>query len=386
MASHSTQSIFLLALAFSLVACGGAGGGGSTTPPPPQITVTIAPDTGSVLLGNTLAFTATVTNTSDTSVLWSVNGVAGGSPQTGTISPDGLFTGPADLPSGSSVQVTATSRADSSRSSTAVVAITSDVAVSLSPVSSSVELGSLQSFHATITSGGKPDPAVHWSLAGPACPNSCGAVDANGNYTAPGILPSSPTVTLTATSVADPSKQSSATLSITSHFTLQLAAPANLQPGVTAALVATLSPVPGSNPSAVLSWSLSGSGCSGSACGLLTVITTQSAGGGAIADTADYTAPSAPPQPNTVVITVTPQADASKKTQATISIQPGPSIVISPTTATLAANHRITLTVTENGASGSSLVWSVNGISGGNTIVGQICAVGSSPCQSITTS
>ncbi|HET6929905.1 MAG TPA: hypothetical protein VFI45_06260, partial [Candidatus Acidoferrum sp.] len=46
----------------------------------------------------------------------------------------------------------------------------------------------------------------------------------------------------------------------------------------------------------------------------------------------------------------------------------------------------ITLTVTENGASGSSLVWSVNGISGGNTIVGQICAVGSSPCQSITTS
>jgi len=380
----TAQSFLLFTFGLSLAACGGGGGGGSTTPPPPQITVAIAPNSGTVLLGNTLTFSATVTNTSDTSVSWSVNGISGGSPQVGTISPDGLYIAPADLPTGGKVQISATSRADSSKSSTAAVNISSDISVSLSPVSSSIELGALQSFRASITSSGKPDPAVRWSLSGPACPNNCGAVDANGNYTAPAILPSDPAVTLIATSVADPSKQNSAPLTITSRFTLQLAAPSSLQPGVTTALVATLSPAPGSNPDAVLSWSLSGSGCSGSACGILTVITTQSAGSGAIADTANYTAPPSPPQPNTIVITVTPQADPSKKTQAIIAIQPGLSLGLTPSTATLAANHRVTLTVTENGTTGAPLVWSVNGISGGNSTVGQLCVLASSPCQSIT--
>jgi hypothetical protein len=51
---------------------------------------------------------------------------------------------------------------------------------------------------------------------------------------------------LTATSAADPSRQSSANITITSNFTLQIAAPANLAPGVTSATVATMTPVPGS--------------------------------------------------------------------------------------------------------------------------------------------
>jgi hypothetical protein len=381
---RTARTIFLLALGASLAACASGPGGSSAPPPPPQISVTIAPNSGTVLLGNTFPFSVTVTNSSDTLVFWSVNGISGGSPQVGTISPDGLFTAPADLPPGGKVQVTATSHADSSKSSTAGVTVSSDIAVSLSPVSSSIELGALQSFRASIASSGKPDPAIRWSLSGPACPSNCGTVDANGNFTAPAILPSAPNVTLTATSVADPSKQNSTILTITSHFTLQLAAPSSLQPGVTAAIVATLTPVPGSNPNAVLSWSLSGSGCSGSACGILTLITTQSAGGGAIADTANYTAPAAPPQPNTIVITVTPQADPSKKTQATITIQAGPSLNLSPSTATLAANHRITLAVSENGTTGASLIWSVNGISGGNSTVGRLCIVASSPCQSIS--
>ncbi len=381
---HRTAwTIFLVALGVSLTACASSPGG-STTPPPPQITITIAPNSGTVLLGNTLSFSATVTNSSDSSVFWSVNGISGGSPQVGAISPEGLFTAPADLPPGGKVQVTATSHADSSKSSTAGITVSSDIAVSLSPFSSSVELGALQSFRASITSSGKPDPSIRWSLSGPACPNNCGAIDANGNYTAPAILPSAPSVTLTATSVADPSRQNSITVAIASHFTLQLAAPSSLQPGVTATIVATLTPTPGSNPNAGLSWSLSGSGCSGSACGILSVITTQSAGGGAIADTANYTAPATPPQPNTVVVTVTPQADPSKQAQATITIQTGPSISLLPATASLAANRRVTLTVTENGTTGSSLVWSVNGISGGNSTVGELCVVASSPCQNVT--
>jgi len=376
----------LLAMGAWTLSCGGGGAGSVTPPPPPppSIQVILTPKSGTVLLGETLAFTATVSNSTDTSVVWSVNGVSGGSPQGGSITADGVYTAPADLPQGGTVQVTATSHADSSKFATVGVTISSDVAVSISPGKASVELGAAQTFHAAISSNGKPDPTIRWSLSGSSCPGSCGNVDTNGNYAAPQVLPGNASVTLTATSAADPSKQNSANVLITSNFTLQLSAPATVQPGVTAALVATMTPVAGSNPSSSLSWSLSGAGCSGSSCGVLTVTTTQSAGGTAVADTANYTAPVTPPQPNTVTVTVTPQADPTKKQQANITIAQGASLSISPSIATLAGNHRITLAASLNGASSNILNWSVNGVSGGNATLGQICVVGSSPCQSLT--
>ena len=376
----------LLATGAWTLSCGGGGAGSVTPPPPPppSIQVTVTPNPGTVLLGETLAFTASVSNSTDTTVIWSVNGFTGGSPQAGTISADGVYTAPADLPQGGTVQVTATSHADSSKFATASVTISSDIIVTISPGTVNVELGAVQAFHASISSNGKPDPTIRWSLSGSACPNSCGSLDANGNYTAPQILPGNASVTLTATSVADPSKQNSASVLITSNFTLQLSAPATVQPSVTAALVATMTPVPGSNPSSVLSWSLSGTGCSGSACGILTVTTTQSAGGNSTANTANYTAPVTVPQPDTVTVTVTPQADPTKAQQANITIVLGASLSISPPTATLADNERITLTASLNGATNNGLSWSVNGVSGGNATLGQICVTGSSPCQSLT--
>lgn len=376
----------LLAMGAWTLSCGG-GGAGSVTPPsspPPSIQVIVTPNSGTVLLGETLAFTASVSNSTDTTVIWSVNGITGGSPQAGTISADGVYTAPADLPQGGTVQVIATSHADSSKFASVSVTVFSDISVSISPGTASVELGAAQAFHASISSNGKPDPAIRWSLSGSSCPNSCGSVDANGNYTAPQILPGNASVTLTATSAADPAKQNSANVLITSDFSMQLSAPATVQPGVTAALVATMTPVPGSNPSSSLSWSLSGTGCSGSACGILTVTTTQSAGGNSLADTANYTAPAAAPQPDTVTVTVTPQADPTKKAQANITIVQGAGLSISPATATLAGNQRITLTASLNGAANNGLAWSVNGVSGGNATLGQICVVGSNPCQSLT--
>ena len=373
----------LLAAGAWTLSCGGGGAGSVTPPPPPppSIQVVVTPNAGTVLLGETLAFSASVSNSADTSVIWSVNGITGGSPQAGTISADGVYTAPADLPQAGMVQVTATSHADSSKFATANVAISSDITVAISPGAVSVELGAAQAFRASVSSNGKPDPAIRWNLSGSSCPGSCGSVDVNGNYTAPQILPGNASVTLTATSAADPSKQNSANVLITSDFSMQLSAPATVQPGVTAGLVATMTLVPGSNPSSTLSWSLSGTGCSGSACGILTVTTTQSAGGITIADTANYTAPVTAPQPNTVTVSVTPQADPTKKAQANITIAQGAGLSISPPTATLAGNHRITLTASLNGAANNGLAWSVNGVSGGNATLGQICIVGSSPCQ-----
>src|SRR5690348_3976088 len=244
-------TLTVLSAGASLAGCGGGSTGAETNPPPPSpsIVVTVTPTTASALLGNSQAFSANVANTANTSVTWSVNGVPGGNISTGTISSAGLYTAPADLPSTTTVQVTATSQADATKSATAQLTIASDLTISVAPPNSSVELGSTQGFHAALTSAGHPDTSVRWSLSGPACPAACGAVDLNGNYTAPVILPSPANATLTAQSVADPSKQASAPILITSNFTLQVTAPQSVPAGGTASVVATITPVPGSNPS-----------------------------------------------------------------------------------------------------------------------------------------
>ncbi|HYL63931.1 MAG TPA: hypothetical protein VE077_15035 [Candidatus Methylomirabilis sp.] len=293
-----------------------------------------------------------------------------------------MFTAPPDLPSPAVVNVTATSQADSTKSATAQITITSDIALTLAPSSASVELGAAQAFHATVASAGHPDTSVRWNLGGATCPTGCGTVDSAGNYTAPAILPSPTSATLTAQSVADPSKQATAQITITSSFSLQVTAPANVPAGTAATVVATMTPVPGSAPSAVLSWALSGPACSGTSCGTLTVVTTQGTGGAVTSSTATYTAPAAPPNPNGVTVTVTPQADPTKKAQATMAVQAGVNVSVAPATATVAANHRITLTAQVFGTTNTALNWTVNGVTGGNSALGQICVVGSNPCQS----
>jgi len=360
---------------------------GSPPPPPPQITVSVTVSSTTVLLGNQLTFTATVQNTTNTAVTWSVNGTTGGTATLGTITASGVYTAPADLPSLASVQVTATSQADSTKSSTVTITITSDITLALTPSAASVELGATQAFQITVTSGGHPDTKVLWSVSGASCVSGCGTVDANGNYTAPRSLPSPASATITAQSVADPSKQVSAVVAITSTFTLQLTGPASVVPGGTGTLTATLAPVPNSNPNTGMTWTLSGPGCTGSACGTLSVGTPQTGAGGVVTVSTTYTAPTTAPNPATVTVTVTSVADATKTAQATIAIvASGVTVSISPTSATLAANHRVTLTVQVNGTSNGTVNWSVNGIAGGNTTLGQICVVASNPCQTVTSS
>lgn len=94
-----------------------------TITPPPQIVVLISPTNQTVNINATLQFTATVQNTSDTAVIWQVNGVTGGNSTAGTISTGGLFTAPAEVPTPATVTVTAVSHADPTRSGSTYVAI-----------------------------------------------------------------------------------------------------------------------------------------------------------------------------------------------------------------------------------------------------------------------
>jgi hypothetical protein len=378
----------LLLLAMSQSGCATVAPKNSQQPPPNQaVAITVSPSSSTLLLGNSATFTASVTNTTDTAVTWSVNGNAGGNSALGTINANGVYTAPADLPS-SAIKVTATSHADSTKSASAAITVQSDIVVALSSTSAAVELGAPRAFSATISSAAHPDPSVTWSLSGPACPLACGTVDASGDYTAPQILPPQPaSIVLTARSVADPSKQASAAITVTSNFQLQLTVPSAVAAAASATFVATLKPVPGSNPSTALSWNLSGAACTGISCGTLSVVTTQLAGGNSDVFSANYTAPPASPTPDSIVVTVIPQADASKAAQQTFTIQSGAgsgNLTVSPATATRAINHRVTLTAQFNGISNNGITWSVNGGPGGSATFGTICAVNSNPCQPLT--
>jgi hypothetical protein len=90
---------------------------------PPQVSVTISPTSASVRVGRTVTFTATVHNATNTSVSWSVNGIAGGNAIVGTISASGVYTAPASVPSPSTVTVKAVSVADTSKSASANVTV-----------------------------------------------------------------------------------------------------------------------------------------------------------------------------------------------------------------------------------------------------------------------
>jgi hypothetical protein len=99
------------------------------TPPPPVITVTISPASATVRPGQTHQFTATVTGSSNKSVTWRVNGIAGGNATLGTISAKGVFKAPAKAPSPDVVTVSAVAAADGKTNASATVTIAAGAAV-----------------------------------------------------------------------------------------------------------------------------------------------------------------------------------------------------------------------------------------------------------------
>jgi hypothetical protein len=167
------------------------------------VRVSVTPGTASVFSGITQQFNATVTNTSNTAVTWSVT--------KGKVSTSGLYTAPT-VTSTITVTVTATSVADSTKSDTATVSVEPSVGVSISPSSVSLESAGLQHFRATIT--GTNRLGVTWST-------TAGSVASDGTYTAPTVSVNT-NVKVTATSVADPLASASAQVTVTPPIALSL--------------------------------------------------------------------------------------------------------------------------------------------------------------------
>jgi hypothetical protein len=211
----SALALALMAIAgvLNLAACGGGSGGTVTVK-----ALTLSPTTANVPLGQTseLTLTVTFTNPSDaastTPVLtYLVNGVAGGSPETGTISAStndaqvAVYQAPTNAPGSNNnmVNITATtpvtpgSTTNTSivTSNTAVLSLTSGTGLTVSPSTVNVPAGGTAQFNAVFNGA---NTSVTWAVT-PSGSANVGTIAATGLYTAPPFPPLGGTVMITGT-------------------------------------------------------------------------------------------------------------------------------------------------------------------------------------------
>jgi hypothetical protein len=122
--SPATVTVHATSKAVPTAPAGSAAVTVTNPPPPPPVSISISPTSASVRVKTTKQFAATVTNTTNTSVTWKVNGVSGGNSAFGTINASGLYKAPNGLPSPSTFFVTAISAADTTKSASASVTVT----------------------------------------------------------------------------------------------------------------------------------------------------------------------------------------------------------------------------------------------------------------------
>ena len=113
------------------------------------VTVTLGPANSTIRCGATLSLAVKVANTTNTALVWLVNGQAGGSAAVGTISAAGVYTAPVLLPNPPAVTVTAVSMAEP----TAVASVTVNLQNGL-PVVTSVTPNPVNPGNVTITVNG----------------------------------------------------------------------------------------------------------------------------------------------------------------------------------------------------------------------------------------
>jgi hypothetical protein len=125
-------------------------------------------------------------------------------------------------------------------------------------------------------------------------------------------VPAPATVTIKATSVADGTKSASATITVTAA---PLPISVLVSPGSDSVQVSTTAnfsaSVQNDSQNKGVTWSLSGTGCSGATCGTLSNVTTTSV---------TYNAPASVPTPATVTLTATSVSDATKSGLAAITV------------------------------------------------------------------
>jgi uncharacterized protein YjdB len=308
---------------------------GTATITIPAVTVAISPSISSVTIGGTQQFTATVTNATKTGVTWSVSGA-------GTVDTSGLYSTPATLSTPATVTVSAASKADPSKTKSISFSIPA-VTIGISPTTPTVILGATQQFTAAV--GNAINTAVSWSVAG------AGSISASGLYAAPASRGTPASATVTAISVADPSKSISTTIAIPAVSVAVAPTTATLNGGDTQTFTATVTNA--TNKS--VTWSLSGAGMLGT--------------------DGKYTAPSIVSTQQTATITATSAADSTKSASAAVTLIPI-SVAVTPSPVSVPIHTTQQFTATITGTSNTLVTWSVSGTGCSGSDCGTISSTG----------
>lgn len=176
-------------------------------------------------LGGALHYSAAVTGTTNTRVIWTVNGVAGGDASVGTLTPDGVYTAPRTMPEQPTVILTARSVANSSVSQSMMVTLAAPAQTVVAPMAAAATAGAATgvtmigpttlNLGASVGYGAKfagtTNQTAIWSVS----PSTgAGSISLAGVYTPPTKVPSPNQVTIRAVSRQTPTISGSITVTL----------------------------------------------------------------------------------------------------------------------------------------------------------------------------
>jgi hypothetical protein len=273
------------------------------------------------------------------------------------------------LAASASIILTATSIADAAKSASTVINIVvapAPIIVNLSPQTQTLAVNQTQSFVAFVQNDTQ-NKGIAWTISGANCQsNSCGTISSatspsgtSVTYTAPPHVTNSATVTLTATSLADPKAFASATITVVHGAPQVTVAVSPAMQNVLVNRSQSFTAVVQNDPqSKGVTWTLSGAACAGALCGTLS--STSSASGVAII----YTAPSNAPNPPSVTLTATSVTDSKSSASASITILGIPSnlaVTISPLRGGLTVSQSLKFSATvQNDPSNLGVTWTAS--------------------------
>ena len=329
--------------------------------------MSLSPTAVTLLDGGKQQFSATVLNTPNKAVTWSVNGVVGGSASTGTVSAAGLYSAPAIIvPAGMTVTLKAVSQANPSKVKKATITL-KGIIVTIAPSAVSLGGGGTQQFTANLQNA--PIPGLTWQVNGFTGGTSrVGTITQTGLYTAPAVVSAATSVRVIAFSPVDPHNRTISLVNLTPPTTSPVSvtvAPstASLAVGATKQFTASVT----NTANMAVTWKVNG-------------VTGGSAATGTITTAGVYTAPASVAASTVVTVVAVSQADTTKSGSAQVTINPAATnpvtVMVTPTSASLNAGGTQQFIATVANTANKAVTWSVNGVSGGSAATGTITTAG----------
>jgi Immunoglobulin I-set domain len=348
--------------------------GGTVTSTAATLTVTSAPlittnpVNVTVLAGANASFTAAASGTPAPTVQWQVstNGGTTFANLAGATSPTLTITAATAAMNGNQYKAVFTNSTSSATTTTATLTVNVAPVVTTNPTNVSVSAGSIATFTAAALTG-LPAPTVQWMVStngGTTFSPVPGATSTTLSFTANAAMNAN-VYEAVFTNAAGTATSTTATLTVTSAPTITTnPAPLTIGNGGTAVFTAAAT----GNPAPTVQWFVSTNGGA-----------SFNAIGGATSPTLSFTA-SLAQSGNLYQAVFTNSVSTSTTTPALLTVTASVTVSVaitnpstSPTTVGTGAVLNFSATIT-NGAAGTGVNWSVNGIAGGNTTVGTITA------------